>query len=230
MCYRTCRALAAMRGLLSSGQAIAEACTFQDVLSSQKPFMNSQIASLDGMEAPIVPQPGMTKQELDNVSTLHVLTAFEIGIDPDSPLLHWLSSDMLLEFFPTENSLLDYEHLLLGELGAVLLAKGSLQSLRRAESIVGNLSRHEKRDFTALPYSWVKAMQRVDTDDARALQVLRLEKMAGKARAALDLRAELAALRESASIQGLRFQTESNEQRELIATYSIPRKRPQLLE
>lgn len=217
-----------MRGLLSVGQSIIEASSYQRVFEDRKPFRNTPISGINGIEAPILPQPGMAEEQLSGISTLHMLTAFEIGIDPDSRILHWLTGEMLLEMFPTEDVLFDYEHDFLDEIGRALLSHGSLVSLKRAESIVGKLSRHEKRDFTALSYSWIKAMQRVDTDDARALMILRLERMGKKARAALDLRAELAALRESASIQGLRFQTESNEQRELIASYSELRNRPQL--
>ena len=217
-----------MRGCLSVGQSISDASSYQDVLGERRPFVHAPVRGIDGVDVPVMPQPGMSKEDLDSVSTLHVLTAFEIGFDPDSAVLHWLTGEMLPWFFPTEDSMLDYEHSLLEEIGNVLLIHGSLSAVKRAESIVGKLSRHEKRDFSALCYSWIRAMQRVDTDDARSLQILRLERMSKKARQALDLRAELAALRESASIQGLRFQTEDNEQRELIASYSVPRKRPQL--
>lgn len=218
-----------MRQFLSVGQSIADAGTYQpDLFTARKPFVGAAISSLNGIDAPILPQPGLDEDVLADISTMHMVTAFEIGVDPEDPVLHWFSKGLISKFFPDENTLLDFEHNLLEEIGKSLLLRGALAATKKAARYVGDLSRFEKRDFTALSYSWVRAMQRIDTDDARSLQVLRLERMANKARSSLDLRAELAALREAASIQGLRFQTESNEERELIGALSLPRKRPTL--
>lgn len=218
-----------MRQFLSVGQSMVDACSYQpDLFSSRKPFVGAAISSLNGIDAPILPQPGLDEETVASISIMHMVTAFEIGIDPEAAVLHWLREDLISEFFPDESTLLDFEHELLEEIGKALLLKGALAATKRAERFVGKLNRVEKRDFTALSYSWVKAMQRVDTDDARSLQILRLERMANKARSSLDLRAELAALREAASIQGLRFQAESNEERELLGALALPRKRPTL--
>lgn len=216
--YRTTRALLAQKNLLTIGQGLNELddLTFTSLLPIQRegsPFKDSQL--------PVSPSEETTPEEFEQIRTMHGYTALQIDIHPDDPCLQWLED---IEYFPAPEDLLRFELEFLALAGQALLHYGRQGAFTVLERFLGPVSRLERRDLMALPFAWVREMKAASTDDDRMLANLRLDSIILRAQDSLDLRVELAAIREQARIQGLTFQDEDRKNRDLLQLFRQPRK------
>lgn len=218
LCYRLARAILAQKGVIGAGQSIGEVDQVRTVgvdrpLESKLPIVGDS------------PYAGSTARPGENPD-LHIYTALQLELDPDDPLFHWLEGERLEEFWPTQAALLRYEARLLKTVGKKLLDGGRLAAFELMEGIVGTAGGMERRDLMALPFAYSREMSSVSTDDDRSVMIGRLEKLANRAKVALDLRVEHAVLRSLATVQGLHAVDGDKSQRELVLLLGQPRNRP----
>lgn len=212
--YRTSRALLAQKGLLSVGQALNE--LDEASFASKNPIRTPDSPYFDS-RLPVEPDD----TNFHDVQTLHGYTALQIGLHPDDPCLEWLQDETV---FPVKEALLEFELEFLDAAGPKLRSRGRQQAFRCLEGFLGPVSRLERRDYMALPFAWVREMSAASTDDDRMLVSLRLDSVIQRAQNGLDLRVELAAIREQASIQGLKYQDPERGNRDLLQLFRQPRK------
>lgn len=81
-------------------------------------------------------------------------------------------------------------------------ARGTTEVSRQVRLSLG-LTRHETKSVLSLARRAAVTANSYDTEEARAMMVLRLEDLASRAREALDVRGELAVLKQLSTVQGL---------------------------
>jgi hypothetical protein len=217
LCYRLARAILAQKGVIGAGQSIGEVDQVRSV-DIQRPLESTAPIMGDSPFAGSTAKPGED-------SDLHVYTALQLELDPADPILFWLEAEHLGAFWPDQNTLLRFEARLLKAAGKKLLDGGRLAAFQLLESIIGTASNLERRDLLALPFAYTRDFSTASTDDDRAVMVGRLEKLANRAKVALDLRVEHAVLRSLASVQGLHAVDGDKSQRELVLLLGQPRNR-----
>lgn len=125
-----------------------------------------------------------------------------------------LDPDLCRASFPAPEHIVLQEHVIVEDCLAIYLEKG-LQGLIREARLKHGLTRGEVLSIYKLIGRAAVARTTRSDETNYALMVLRLEEIAGKARGLMDLRAELAALKNLAIIQGLATQGEDDETREI---------------
>lgn len=214
LCYRTTRAILAQRQLLVCGQSLYEA-------------NNQRAPTIFESKLPLPLTHPLNSPDTDP-ALLHGYTALEIGFDPNDPVLHWLETPLFEEFFPEPQALLDFEASFIPIIGRALVNGGRHRALQRVQNFVGPLSSIERRDFLSLPYAYLRELAETTSLEERTLAVARLERVAHRAKIALDPRVELAALRQISTLQGLNFQDPDKGHREMILLLAKPNNPPQL--
>lgn len=222
--YRTTRALLACKGLLQPGQSIHEATIeqSQDVLRVWNVVHGSSVLAALAPQGslPTVPVQEMTEEEIARLAACHMAAADQLGL-ADLPACRWLQNDTFLELFPTAEAILEFEDRVVERAGKRLLRRGRLAAGAWLAKVLGRPSLAERKDWSVLPMSAVRASsQSFGTEDDRLLMVARLERMLQQAQGSLDLRLELAAMRELAKVQGLTFLDDTANQRALLQLYA----------
>lgn len=183
----------------------------------------SALGALSDLQVPtLMPEDGrrLSADEVQDMATLHGYAALQVGFDPEDPCLHWFQAELIEEFLPTPQALLLFEDRLLRRVGRALVQGGRQRAMDALERLLGPVSLHERRDWSALPIGRLRDMQGTQTEDDRALMVARLEELALRATDALDVRAALSILRQIAAVQGLTFQDQDKKQKELLLLLS----------
>lgn len=229
LCYRTTRAILRARRLLGEGQPLAAAATQTKHLLRQTfpfdvsdPLLGTAASFLEAENRP----PTAPFPDLDHltpaVSDLHTQAAIEIGVDPEDEVLFWLGKDQILAVFPPLQELIALEAEAIEVSSRFLTAKSRSAALQALERIFGKLHHLERPDFGRLPYAPLVDYASTTPEEDRALMVARLERLAARAREALDIRTEAAVLRSIAQIQGLTYQDVDNEQRNMRQLFANP--------
>lgn len=221
--YRTTRAILSCRRLLVVGRSLQEAIDDDRTILQRRLQVDptSILGAMDNSQVPTAPDD----RHVEGVAGLHLYAAIQLGIDPNEPCLHWFLAEHILEFFPSEDALIRFEAEMLSTVGKAMLSGGRTAAATRMEGIFGKPSAYERRDWAALPMAYVRDYASVNSEDDRTLMVARLEKVMSRARLALDLRTELAALRQIATVQGLTFLDTDKAQKELLLLLSQPHER-----
>jgi len=220
--YRTTRALLICKELLNPGQSLHEAVLSRvdgDVLATRARISSASVFSDISSEAgilPTAPQDDSSPEEVEKIATSHGYAAIELGYEPEDPCLHWFKADQIQEFFPSTQALIEFEVELIEAAGKSLVRDGRIAAAQRIKNALGTPSVMERKDWTALPASYLRDYSSLPTEDDRALMLARLERIAAKARESLDIRTELSAMNAMARVQGLTFADDTKSQRELV--------------
>ncbi len=108
----------------------------------------------------------------------------------------------LFEHFPSYQQILEAEGVLETETFHHLLDRGAVETVKTLEIKYG-IPAGETPALLRQARARAQGLTLADNEDERALMVLRLESTAARAKDNLDLRAELAALKQTAIVQGL---------------------------
>lgn len=217
--------MAISRGLVRVGRSLSEEIE-ASAHSKAHPLLTArafaQGSPLDFGEA-VPPLPclaeGLQPDQLEHLSVLYKTVLEEIGYERSDLALHWFRSDLIGEFLPTVDELLCFEHELLEHAGTEVVNGTRFEAYKKVCEVLGAPSRHERRDWTALPVAFVRDFEALSMDDDRALMVSRLERIAREAADALDIGKALQAQNALARVQSLTFQDDTRGQKMLAQIF-----------
>ena len=214
------------KALIAPGRGIYEAVDEHvegDLLTHRAPIRDDSSLEAIRLEAgslPTVPSDDLTDDECEQLATTHLYAALQAGYDPADPCLHWFRPDMIEEFFPSTEQLLRFESSILKTCGDLMVKRTRALAYEQLCKELGDPSLAERKDWTALPMSYVRDFEAMSTEDDRALMVARLEEAIRQSLDQLDLGKALQGMRHLAQVQSLMFQDTERSQREFALLFN----------
>lgn len=230
--WRTSRWIFLQRQFVGHGQRMDDARQNTPMLFQArghryiKPiFGYDTLRSLMGKPLPAHPRYCENEEELKQLQALHLMIALALEVPKGSEKLPSygqlglrnmdLGANVFAALFPTEQEIVQFEEeLVAGTADRIVRRTKKYAEDRLLKDL--NLRNDMASDVMQMASDKIVAHSRYSHDQRKAIMVMRLEGLIDRAQRALDVNAELRALKMLSSIEGLNSTVESDQRRNFI--------------